>query len=199
MSLALRHPGKTRTAFTPGHRSARRALRRAARRRAGIRRRLPRILFRTNRRSPPYATGTIAYSREMQLALLQETTDEMARNGCKKIIIVNGHGGNDNCSRSSPSCSSISLTTMWSTSSTEEARNEGGPPKKTTIDMHAGESGNLEDADRAPLMPTSTAPTRNPAPTSTARTSPKTSTPGSGGTRASPIIIPATAPPPQKS
>ncbi|MGA8648799.1 MAG: creatininase family protein [Candidatus Sulfotelmatobacter sp.] len=28
--------------------------------------------------------GTIAYSSEMQLALLQETTDEMARNGCKK-------------------------------------------------------------------------------------------------------------------
>jgi creatinine amidohydrolase len=39
--------------------------------------------------------GTIAYSGEMQLALLQETTDEMARNGCKKIIIVNGHGGNE--------------------------------------------------------------------------------------------------------
>src|SRR5271157_4288424 len=39
--------------------------------------------------------GTIAYSREMQLALLQETTDEMARNGCKKVIIVNGHGGNE--------------------------------------------------------------------------------------------------------
>jgi creatinine amidohydrolase len=39
--------------------------------------------------------GTIAYSRQMQLALLQETTDEMARNGCKKVIIVNGHGGNE--------------------------------------------------------------------------------------------------------
>ena len=39
--------------------------------------------------------GTIAYSREMQLELLQETTDEMARNGCKKVLIVNGHGGNE--------------------------------------------------------------------------------------------------------
>ena len=36
--------------------------------------------------------GTIAYSPSLQLQLLQETTDEMARNGCKKIIIVNGHG-----------------------------------------------------------------------------------------------------------
>src|SRR6266516_4721609 len=32
--------------------------------------------------------GTVAYSAHMQLDLLQETTDEMARNGCKKIIIV---------------------------------------------------------------------------------------------------------------
>src|SRR5258706_1890913 len=39
--------------------------------------------------------GTIAYSLDMQLKLLQETTDEMARNGCKKIMIVNGHGGNE--------------------------------------------------------------------------------------------------------
>jgi creatinine amidohydrolase len=40
--------------------------------------------------------GTVAYSAHLQLELLQETTDEMGRNGCKKIIIVNGHGGNVN-------------------------------------------------------------------------------------------------------
>src|SRR5216117_355578 len=39
--------------------------------------------------------GTVAYSRGLELQLLQETTDEMARNGCKKVIIVNGHGGNN--------------------------------------------------------------------------------------------------------
>ncbi len=39
--------------------------------------------------------GTVAYSSALQLQLLQETTDEMARNGCKKIVIVNGHGGNE--------------------------------------------------------------------------------------------------------
>src|SRR5580698_5383290 len=33
--------------------------------------------------------GTVSYSMHMQLDLLQETTDEMGRNGCKKIIIVN--------------------------------------------------------------------------------------------------------------
>src|SRR2546430_9109571 len=33
--------------------------------------------------------GTVAYSMDLQLKVLQETTDEMARNGCKKIVIVN--------------------------------------------------------------------------------------------------------------
>jgi creatinine amidohydrolase len=40
--------------------------------------------------------GTIAYSARLQLEMLQETTSEMARNGCTKIVIVSGHGGNTN-------------------------------------------------------------------------------------------------------
>ena len=39
--------------------------------------------------------GTVAYSSRLQLDLLQETVGEMARNGCRKIMIVNGHGGNN--------------------------------------------------------------------------------------------------------
>ncbi len=39
--------------------------------------------------------GTIAYSAETMLTLLQETCDELSRNGIKKIILVNGHGGSD--------------------------------------------------------------------------------------------------------
>ena len=39
--------------------------------------------------------GTVAYSLSTQLTLLQETVKEMARNGCKKVLIVNGHGGNN--------------------------------------------------------------------------------------------------------
>lgn len=39
--------------------------------------------------------GTIAYSLKLQFDMLQETIDEMARNGCTKIIIINGHGGNN--------------------------------------------------------------------------------------------------------
>ena len=84
--------------------------------------------------------GTIAYSRELQLALLQETTDEMARNGCKKVLIVNGHGGN------------TSLLPFFAQSQLAKPHDyvvyvfntrtppSGGPAKKTTNDQHAGES-----------------------------------------------------------
>src|SRR5438477_3946555 len=84
--------------------------------------------------------GTIAYSRTMQLALLQETTEEMARNGCKKVLIVNGHGGNN------------SLLPFFAQSQLDKPHDyvvyvfdertpqTGGPPRKTSIDMHAGES-----------------------------------------------------------
>jgi creatinine amidohydrolase len=85
--------------------------------------------------------GTIAYSTHLQLELLQETTDEMARNGCRKIIIVNGHGGNEN------------LLPFFAQTQLEKPHDyvvyvlpvleapPGGPPKKTSgRDMHAGES-----------------------------------------------------------
>jgi len=39
--------------------------------------------------------GTISYSPELIWKALQETLDELARNGFDKIIIVNGHGGNN--------------------------------------------------------------------------------------------------------
>jgi len=39
--------------------------------------------------------GTIAYSPELIWKILQETLDELHRNGFEKIIIVNGHGGNN--------------------------------------------------------------------------------------------------------
>ncbi len=39
--------------------------------------------------------GTIAYSPRLIWDLLQETCDELGRNGFEKIIIVNGHGGNN--------------------------------------------------------------------------------------------------------
>ena len=83
--------------------------------------------------------GTIAYSPQLQLQLLQETTDEMARNGCKKVIIVNGHGGNESLlpyfaqtQMQKPHDYVVYLFGLMD-------RAKGGPPKKTTMDMHAGE------------------------------------------------------------
>jgi creatinine amidohydrolase len=85
--------------------------------------------------------GTVAYSVELQLKMLQETSEEMARNGCKKIIIVNGHGGNE------------SLLPYFAQSQMDkphdyviyvldgERSRKGGPAKKSTgPDFHAGEN-----------------------------------------------------------
>jgi creatinine amidohydrolase len=83
--------------------------------------------------------GTMAYSRGIQLALLQETTDEMARNGCKKVLIVNGHGGNNSLL---PYFAQTQLDkphdyVVYVFSELEPSK--GGPAPKTSMDMHAGE------------------------------------------------------------
>ena len=84
--------------------------------------------------------GTISYSHEMQLALLQETTDEMARNGCKKIIIVNGHGGNEHLLPFFAQAQLEKPHDYVVYVFDERTPHSGGPPKKTSTDMHAGES-----------------------------------------------------------
>jgi creatinine amidohydrolase len=40
--------------------------------------------------------GTVAYSNELMWKMLEETCNELSRNGLKKIVLVNGHGGNSN-------------------------------------------------------------------------------------------------------
>jgi creatinine amidohydrolase len=85
--------------------------------------------------------GTVAYSLATQLTLLQETVKEMARNGCKKVVIVNGHGGNE------------SLLPLFAQSQLATPRDyvvyvfglphlnnvPGRPALKTPLDMHGGE------------------------------------------------------------
>ena len=84
--------------------------------------------------------GTVAYSAHLQLELLQETTDEMARNGCKKIIIVNGHGGNEHLlpffAQSELDKRHDYVVYIFD----ERTPSTGGPAKRDTLDMHAGES-----------------------------------------------------------
>jgi creatinine amidohydrolase len=84
--------------------------------------------------------GTVAYSVHMQLELLQETTDEMARNGCKKVIIVNGHGGNEHLLPFFAQSQLDRLCDYVVYVFDERTPRSGGPPKKTSVDMHAGES-----------------------------------------------------------
>ena len=85
--------------------------------------------------------GTVAYSLTTQLTLLEETVKEMARNGCKKVVIVNGHGGNN------------SLLPLFAQAQLASPRDyvvyvfglpntdvPGRPAMKTQTDMHAGET-----------------------------------------------------------
>ena len=86
--------------------------------------------------------GTVAYSRGLQLQLLQETTDEMARNGCKKVIIVNGHGGNNSLL---PYFAQTQLESPHDYVVYVQGLARGGPgePKHRSdpaTDMHAGET-----------------------------------------------------------
>ena len=84
--------------------------------------------------------GTVAYSLSTQLTLLQETVAEMSRNGCRKIAIVNGHGGNQ------------SLLPLFAQSQLASPRDyvvyvvgmpdrnvPGRPAPRSKVDMHAGE------------------------------------------------------------
>lgn len=85
--------------------------------------------------------GTVAYSMELQLKLLQETTDEMARNGCKKIVIVNGHGGNEHLLPFFAQAQMASPKDYVVYVLDGERSRPGGPAKKSTgIDYHAGEN-----------------------------------------------------------
>jgi creatinine amidohydrolase len=86
--------------------------------------------------------GTMAYSAKMQMELLQETTDEMARNGCKKIVIANGHGGNENLL---PYFAQTQLASphdyvVYIMPLPEHLDQPGRPSVKDPADMHAGET-----------------------------------------------------------
>jgi creatinine amidohydrolase len=84
--------------------------------------------------------GTVAYTLQTQLTLLQETVSEMARNGCKKVVIVNGHGGNEHllplfaqAQLASPHDYVVYVFGL------PRENVPGRPALKTPYDMHAGE------------------------------------------------------------
>jgi len=87
--------------------------------------------------------GTVAYSARIVWDVLQETVDEIARNGVKRIILVNGHGGNNSflpffCqSQLARRKDSVVYLFQPSDDPAFEARVKA--LMKTPADMHAGE------------------------------------------------------------
>jgi len=85
--------------------------------------------------------GTVAYSARLQLDLLQETAEEMARNGCKKIVIVNGHGGNNSMlqyfAQAQLAAPREHVIYVYQLGGRAAA---GRPATKSSFEMHAGES-----------------------------------------------------------
>jgi creatinine amidohydrolase len=102
---------------------------------------------------PPYFTGQIfeakhqpgamAYSTELMWKMLDETCAELSRNGLKKIILVNGHGGNNSflaffCQAQLASPRDY-IVVLFQPSPGDEAQKAINALKKTKYDGHAGE------------------------------------------------------------
>ena len=87
--------------------------------------------------------GTVAYSQKLIWDLLQETCDELSRNGIKKIILVNGHGGNNNfiqffCQAQLANRKDYAVL-IFNPSHDPEADEKIKKLRKTTMEAHAGE------------------------------------------------------------
>jgi len=87
--------------------------------------------------------GTVAYSEKLIWDMLQETVDEIARNGIKKIILVNGHGGNQSflpffC-QSQLARRRDYVVYLFQPRDDSSASAEIQKLRKTTMDMHGGE------------------------------------------------------------
>jgi len=87
--------------------------------------------------------GTIAYSTRILWDMLQETCDEIARNGIKKILLVSGHGGNNNflpyfCQSQLAGRKEYAVF-LYQPSRDAESAQQVQKMRKTKVDMHAGE------------------------------------------------------------
>jgi len=87
--------------------------------------------------------GAIAYSNELMWKMLEETCGELSRNGLKKIILVNGHGGNSSflqyfCQSQLASGKDYTVV-LFQEASNPVYRQEIESLKKAKLDGHAGE------------------------------------------------------------
>jgi creatinine amidohydrolase len=86
--------------------------------------------------------GCIGIEPELILKLLENACREIARNGLKKIVIINAHGGNDNliyyfCQTQLASQRDYTVYIAGTAYGEEDAKNF--PKWDTTVDGHAGE------------------------------------------------------------
>lgn len=87
--------------------------------------------------------GTVSYSQRLIWDILQETVDEISRNGIKKIILVNGHGGNNSflpffCQSQLAQRRDYAIY-LFQPQRDPEADAEIQKLRKTEMDMHGGE------------------------------------------------------------
>jgi creatinine amidohydrolase len=102
---------------------------------------------------PPYFTGqifeakhqpgAIAYSPELMWKMLDETCKELSRNGLKKIILLNGHGGSTSflqyfC-QSQLASQQDYIVVLFRSESNPAYEKEIASLKKAKLDGHAGE------------------------------------------------------------
>jgi creatinine amidohydrolase len=87
--------------------------------------------------------GAVAYSNELMWKMLEETCMELSRNGLKKIILANGHGGNTSfleyfC-QSQLAGKKGYIVVLYQPGSDPSTAKEIKSLKKATLDGHAGE------------------------------------------------------------
>ena len=88
--------------------------------------------------------GTVAYSPHTVLTVLQETCDEIHRNGIEKIILVSGHGGNNSllpyfCQMQLEKQKEYAVY-LFRPEGSEEFQEKLDGMRKTDWDGHAGET-----------------------------------------------------------
>jgi creatinine amidohydrolase len=87
--------------------------------------------------------GAIAYSNELMWKMLEESCEELARNGLRKIILLNGHGGNNSflqyfC-QSQLSSRKDYIVVIFQPEPGTDTQKEIQSLKKASLDGHAGE------------------------------------------------------------
>lgn len=87
--------------------------------------------------------GAMAYSNELIWKMLEETCGELSRNGLKKIVLMNGHGGNTSfleffCQSQLASRKDY-IVVLFQPGSDQALDKEINSLKKAKLDGHAGE------------------------------------------------------------